>query len=127
MSTDPWPLPTVKRRAVVLAEQVGARSPELARRMIAALATPFAAGAMPDERLQAALMLSRVAGLAQTCTGPMHALEPYSPWDPEMLTLRRDCYAATADPLLARAEQDLATFARLETQPFVLLRPLTAR
>jgi spermidine synthase len=127
MATDPWPLMMVKRRAVSLAEQLGRRSPALAQRMIAALSTPFAAGAMPDERLHAAAVLTRVAGLPQTCAGLMHALEPYSPWDPEMLTLRRDCYAATGDPLLSTAEQELQTYARLETQPFALTTPSTAR
>jgi len=126
MATDPWPLMAVKRRAVSLAESLGARSPALAQRMIAALSTPFAAGAMPDERLGVAANLSRVAGLAQTCGNVMHALEPHSPWDPQMLTLRRDCYAATADPLLTRAERELQTYASLEAQPFTLPRP-TAR
>jgi hypothetical protein len=53
----------------------------------------------------------------------MHALEPHSPWDPEMLTLRRDCYAATADPLLSTAERDLQSYAQLEPQPFSLASP----
>lgn len=126
MATDPWPLMAVKRRALSLAENLGIRSPALAQRMIAALSTPFAAGAMPDERLRVAANLSRVAGLAQTCGATMHALEPHSPWDGQMLTLRRDCYAATADPLLTTAERDLRTYAGLEAQPFTLPQP-TAR
>jgi hypothetical protein len=116
----------VKRRAVSLAESLGLRGPALAQRMIAALSTPFAAGAMPDERLRVAASLAPVAGLAQTCGAIMHALEPHSPWDPEMLTLRRDCYAATADPLLTRAERELQSYAELEAQPFTLPRS-TAR
>jgi hypothetical protein len=79
---------------------------------------------MPDERLGVAANLSRVAGLAQTCGNVMHALEPHSPWDAQMLTLRRDCYAATADPLLTRAERELQTYAGLEAQPFTLPRPM---
>lgn len=122
METDPWPLQIVKDRALSLAQDLGVRSPELARRMIAALKPPLAGGAMPDERLRVAAVLTRVAGLAQTCTGPMHAMEPYSPWNLDMLTLRRDCYAASGDPLLSRAERDLETFARLEPQPFVVMR-----
>ena len=54
-------------------------------------------------------------------------LEPHSPWDGSMLTLRRDCYVASGDPLLAAAERDLATFAALETPPFVVGAPATAR
>jgi predicted membrane-bound spermidine synthase len=122
METDPWPLQIVKDRALSLARELGVRSPALARRMIASLNAPFAGGAMPDDRLRVAAELTRVGGLAQTCKGPMHALEPYSPWDLEMLTLRRDCYAASGDPLLTRAERDLEAFARLEPQPFVVMR-----
>jgi 2-C-methyl-D-erythritol 4-phosphate cytidylyltransferase len=120
MTRDPWPLMVVKRRALSLAENLGLRSPALAQRMIAALGQPFAAGAMPDERLRVAANLSRVAGLAQTCGNIMHALEPHSPWDPPMLTLRRDCYASTADPLLSKAERELREYADLEGQGLIL-------
>jgi len=126
MATDPWPLQAVKERTIALAGQVGAQSPALARRMIAALKTPLAAGALPEDRLTAAALLTRTAGLAESCAEPMHALEPYSPWDATMLTLRRDCYAASGDPLLATAERDLATFAGLEAQPFAVVAPATA-
>ena len=94
--------------------------------MIVALKTPFAAGAMPEERLQTRAMLTRVAGLGDTCSEPVHALEPHFPWDVDLLTLRRDCYAATNDPLLAAAERDLQKYIDLEPQPFVVGRPLTA-
>ncbi len=127
MATDPWPLMMVKRRALSLAEQLGRHSPALARRMIVALGTPFAAGAMPDERLHIAVTLAPAAGIAQTCAGPMHALEPYFPWDAEMLTLRRDCYATIGDPRRATAQRELDEYARLEAQPFGLVNLVTAR
>src|SRR5207247_5763825 len=50
MGTDPWPLQLVKERTIVLAGQLGMQSPALARRMIAALNTPFAGGALPEQR-----------------------------------------------------------------------------
>jgi predicted membrane-bound spermidine synthase len=127
LAVDPWPLQVVKDRALTLAQELGMRSPALARRMIVALKTPFAGGAMPDERTHVAAVLTRVGGLAETCAQPLHALEPYSPWEYDMLILRRDCYAASGDPLLTRAERDLETFARLEPQPFVVMRASTAR
>ena len=121
MGADPWPLQLVKERTIVLAGQLGAQSPALARRMIAALNTPFAAGALPEQRLTAAALLTRTAGLAGTCAGPMHALEPHTPWDVPMLTLRRDCYAASGDPLLGVAERDLQRFSELDAQPFAVV------
>ena len=126
MATDPWPLQAIKDRALGLAEQLGRPNPAIARRMIVALKTPFAAGAMPEERLQTRAMLTRVAGLGDTCSESVHALEPHFPWDVDLLTLRRDCYAATNDPLLAAAERDLQKYIDLEPQPFVVGRPLTA-
>ena len=127
MTIDPWPLQMMKERALALAEQLGRQNPALARRMIAALKLPLAAGALPDDRRQTAAMLTRVAGLAATCKEPLHALEPYSPWDGDMLLLRRDCYLATNDPLFPTAQEELQTYAELEPQPFMRLRPLTAR
>jgi hypothetical protein len=127
MTIDPWPLQAMKERALALAEQLGRQNPMLARRMITALKVPFAAGALPDDRLQTAAMLTRVAGLAATCREPLHALEPYSPWTGDMLLLRRDCYLATNDPLFPTAQQELETYAGLEPQPFMILRPFTAR
>ena len=91
--------------------------------MIAALQEPFAVGAMPEGRKETRVMLTRVAGLADTCSAPMHDLEPYFPWDAELLTLRRDCYAATNDPLLDVAERDLRTLLALDPQPIVVTRP----
>lgn len=127
MATDPWPLQLVKEGAIQLAAQLGAQSPALARRMIAALATPFSAGALAEPRLTAAALLTRTAGLAETCAAPMHALEPYTPWDLGMLTLRRDCYFASGDPLLPSAERELASFGEREAQPFGIADSATAR
>ncbi len=118
MTTDPWPLRIVKDRTITLAGTFGARSPELARRMIAGLKTPFAAGLRTDRHLMTSLLLSRQAGFAEHCGAPVSALEPFPPWEKTALTLRRDCYAATNDPRVRIAEQDLATFDAAESQPF---------
>jgi len=127
MAADPWPLQMIKEQTIALAGQLGAQTPALARRMVAALTPPMAAGALAEQRLTTAALLARTAGLAGTCAAPMHALEPYTPWDLTMLTLRRDCYAASGDPLLAAAERDLARFGELEAQPFGLIAPATVR
>jgi hypothetical protein len=41
------------------------------------------------------------------------------PWTEEFLRLRRDCYQATADPLLAAANRDLNTFLSNSAQPLL--------
>ena len=120
MATDPWPLAIIKDRTITLAGTFGARSPESARRMMMALKTPFAAGLLPDRRLMTSLLLSRQAGFAEHCAGPLAALEPYPPWEVTALTLRRECYAATGDRKLQIAERDLATFNAAESQPFAV-------
>jgi hypothetical protein len=88
--------------------------------MMMALKTPFAAGLLPDRRLMTSLLLSRQAGFAEHCAGPLAALEPYPPWEVTALTLRRECYAATGDRKLQIAERDLATFNAAESQPFAV-------
>jgi len=118
MNTDPWPLAAMKNQAITLAGTFGARSPALARRMIHALHTPFAAGLSPDRRLMTSLLLSRQAGFAEHCVAPAAALEPHPPWEATSLSLRRDCYAVTHDPRLSIADRDLSTFNAAESQAF---------
>ena len=120
MADDPWPLQNIKEGAIALAGTLGGQSPAMARRMIAALARPFAAGALLELRATTAALLSRTAGLAGSCVEPVSALEPYAPWDRQFLLLRRECYQAVGDARLAVAERDLADFAQLETQPFAI-------
>jgi hypothetical protein len=48
----------------------------------------------------------------------LHQSEPYVQWVQDSLTLRRDCYAATGDPLRARAQRDLDEFMSAEPRPF---------
>jgi len=118
MTTDPWPLTIVKDRTITMAAALGAKSPELARRMIKALQPQFAAGWNPDEHRMTSLLLSRQAGFAENCRAQVAALEPYPPWELTALTLRRNCYAMTNDSRLRIAERDLATFRASESQPF---------
>jgi hypothetical protein len=47
----------------------------------------------------------------------MHSFEPNVPWDRQFLKGRRDCYRELGDPLLAKAEKDLASFHASEAEP----------
>ncbi len=126
MATDPWPLEEVKIKTLDLAQELGSQNPELARRMLVALATPFSTGDQPDVRLTTAVSLTRTAGFAETCRGPLSALEPHPPWTLGMLTLRRDCYGLTGDPRLDVAQRELTTFVEHDAQRFSLPAPATA-
>jgi spermidine synthase len=115
---DPWSLTGTVVRAIGLAGTVGARSPALARRMLAALSEPFAVDAQREARLTTAARLSRAAGFADFCREAVEGLEPHTPWDLEFLILRRDCYSAVGDARAGLAERELADFARKEPLPF---------
>jgi hypothetical protein len=98
LRTDPW----VSRRAMVEALSVAgdlARDEHaLAPRMVDLLLQPFAIELQHDARLKLAVVVaSRIEGAAD-CRRVLSPLEPFTPWDLEVLEYRRDCYRATGDP-----------------------------
>jgi hypothetical protein len=68
-------------------------------------------------RLLTATELSSEFDFRDACRAPIAAMEPHVPWGARFLTLRRDCYAARADPRLAVATRELAEFLQHEQQP----------
>lgn len=74
-----------------------------------ALAEPFAAHRFEANRLQERLRLSvMLPPERQDCLQVFGALEPYPPWNAEMLTLRHRCYQTQGHPLADQAADDLA-------------------
>ena len=88
--------------------------------LLRALATPFAADTVGDDRRTARLsIVSRVAPDAR-CLEALDEAEPNVPWRADLLGLRLRCYAAAAPERAAAARRDLARY--LESEP----RPLAA-
>jgi hypothetical protein len=117
LRTDPWPVLSLKQKAVDLVEPIAARDGVAARRLFDALREPFAVRAVEVPRLMALAGLSRRLDFAGLCRVPIGALEPAPPWNAFTLTLRRDCYQATNDPRLAAAARDVQRFYAREVVP----------
>jgi hypothetical protein len=105
--TDPWPILRYKKESLAVAESIGDRRPDLATRMVRALATPFALQAVEAERLLIRASLTRSADFKGLCREAIAPLEPNVPWQQEFLQMRQACYAMVGDPRLAAATRDL--------------------
>jgi predicted membrane-bound spermidine synthase len=110
--SDPWPLPMLMRRALLLADEISFRAPPLAPRMSEALSRPFAVHVNEFSRYQVWIRVaSRVQDPAH-CVRVHESLEPHPIWLREELDARARCYRAAGHPLAARAERDLREFER---------------
>lgn len=117
MRSDPWSTLDIAQKALNLADPIAARDPSTAPQLFEALRQRFAVAVADRARLVAAAGLSRRMDFARTCRVPLDELEPFVPWNAEMLTLRRNCYQATGDPRLAVAVRELADFYAHEPAP----------
>ena len=118
LRTDPWPLLSMKERALRLANAIASRQPPLARRLSAALSQPFALAAVSDKRLLTLLNLAHL-DLATMCVAPASQLEPNFVWAEDALRWRYDCYDAAHDPRASIALRDLREFFSHEPQPLI--------
>ena len=109
--TDPWPLPRVMKGGIDLAEEIARDRPDLAPRAFEALDQPFAVRLFDNARQGACLRIVQVMPI-QHCRRVLEPMEPHVPWAVDMLLYRRNCYEATGDPRLDRADMDLAEFLR---------------
>lgn len=97
-----------------------ARAPAFARRMVPLLAQPFAVHMLDDERRGRRLEVATLADFRGLCAAAFGEMEPYVPWERDILTQRRKCYAAVGSPRLKVAEAELRAFLSAEAVPFEL-------
>ena len=102
------------QRALALSLQV-AKTHVYAQPLARTLDLHFAGGQWNDVRLNNRAV---IAYEAQGC-GPMtidalHKLEPWPPWNDQILRMRRDCYQSAMDPRAARAAREYEEFLRAE-------------
>ena len=114
---DPWPHLRFKEKALSLAEMLASRNPERARLLFDALRQPFAVHTIDETRLLTEADLANQFDFRGSCREPIGAFEPYPPWTPGFLAMRRDCYAATGDPRLTIAIRDLNDFIAQQPPP----------
>ena len=114
---DPWGLPRFTQNAVARAQMLGTSNPALARRMIDALAEPFAVKVADHRRRVAVAFLTSHVDFKGMCADAIGALEPNVPWVAEFLEFRRNCYAETGDLRLAAATRELGEYLSMEGLP----------
>src|SRR5262249_9658416 len=73
----------------------------LGRRMLGALAAPFAVFMLEDDRRDARVQIATRVDFRGLCADAFAAYEPNVPWNEGSLALRRECYVDTVHPLRA--------------------------
>ncbi|MDH3744786.1 MAG: fused MFS/spermidine synthase [Acidobacteriota bacterium] len=107
--TNPWPNPSLTKRALSMAHDLKGQDPELAPDLLAALAQPFSVRMHDQQRLGTILNLVLPPD-QEICTTTFGEFEPFVPWIEPFLRARRDCYSRFGHPLAARAQADLESF-----------------
>ena len=108
--TDPWARMGVMRRLLVEVVVPLSQDKAFGRRMLAALAAPFAVSMLEDERRDARVQISARVDFRGLCADAFAAYEPFVPWNETSLAMRRECYMTTNHPRKAAADADLTAF-----------------
>jgi hypothetical protein len=120
LRTYPWMSRGLTERTLMVAERTAlwAKSDVPAERLYAALRVPFAVFNSEEERCMRLLALGMKLDngkYGEYTLAPLESAEPYVPWQPEFLKVRKACYEAVGSPRLAEAEHDLREY--LSEQP----------
>ncbi len=108
---DPWPMRPLVGAALAAARDLALRSPALAGRLYASVRSPFVLHLANEARLETAIAIAmRVPGRA--CIEAFASVEPSVPWDEATLKARLECYRASGDAQIARAQADLDEWQR---------------
>ena len=122
LRTDPWMMAPIAALSYEVAQYVAAqdRSGNVALRLYRALEQPFSVYVFEEDRRKAFALIAPQADRGRPgkyTQQAMHTFEPDVPWDRQFLKVRRDCYRELGDPLLAKAEEELARFIASEAEP----------
>jgi spermidine synthase len=111
---DPWPREELMRTLLNDVASPLASDKATAGLLTLSLSRPFAVRMLDEDRKRARLRLAARGDFKAVCRDALAELEPWPPWDEEMLALRHQCYAETGDARAAAAARDLETFRRRE-------------
>lgn len=120
--TNPWPLPIVMRRSLVVANLMtqDQRFGEVGEILLRALDKPFAVEMFNEQRLSSLLLIAdrlSVQGCSPAMLDVIRRFEPHVPWQALYLGRRSTCYQQWNDPRAEKAAQDLREFLREERVP----------
>ena len=105
LRVDPWTSGRARTEALALAADLADQA--TAERIVPLLLEPFAIELEHDQRLRTAVSVARSTMGLHGCRRVVDRLEPFPPWDLEVLEYRRDCYAASGDPRAGDAAADV--------------------
>ncbi len=113
--TNPWPQTWTMRAAANTATLIAYQdqSGDLARRLYAALETPYSMLLANDARRYARLEVGKAIDrerYGDATRAALREFEPNVPWNEEFLETRANCYETVGDPLAASARRDLDAF-----------------
>jgi spermidine synthase len=106
---DPWPMPNLMSRQLEVAAQLGTANADLALRLYSVLKTPFSAAILDQQRRMIAFKLATHLGYSY-CVEALQSLEPYVPWERDVLFDRLACYRRADHRKVARARADLDAY-----------------
>src|SRR5262249_56149889 len=95
------------REALQLAGRWASEAPAHGQVLFDALAAPFAVRALDMLRLFTRATIGLRDGTGPQCEAALASLEPYVPWQEDILEKRADCYERRGSALAARARSDL--------------------
>jgi len=109
---SPWDSKVIMRNTLFLGVELAKTDRRLAPGVFDLLEQPFSVRILDGERIMILLTLAKLVGPGY-CERGLAQTEPNVFWDERILRFRSECYAATGNPLAARARGELAAF---ETQ-----------
>ena len=116
---DPWPSPLVMQGALDAALELAGQRLDLAPRVGAALAEPFALGMLDEVRVEEAFLMASLQPPGEDCARLLAPVEPNVPFNAEWLAYRVRCYLYTDHPLFLRAVEDRDAFEALSPEPLL--------
>jgi spermidine synthase len=107
---DPWVHRPLVLRTLSALYTEATRDPAFGRAFFDTLSEPFAVRILEDTRITLRAQVGLSSDFAGLCGEALAPLEPWPPWNRELLEARRRCYEESADARLTRARADLVSF-----------------
>ena len=109
LRNNPWPLPDLVKHALQLVINLERKQSDYAIRLFNALNSPFSTRIMEIKRNEALFFLAQSIDNIHV-KKVLDNLEPFVPWNKRVLTVRRNVYKETGNPLLKIAQMELDEF-----------------
>jgi spermidine synthase len=108
---DPWPRYEAVTAGFELVRSVEIMSSRAnASAILESLSRPFSVLNLDEGRLDIALLAALATNDPSRCVPILDQLEPWPPWEEDILGQRVSCYRVARDPRLPQAENDLREF-----------------